>query len=55
MCEAEVQPLVAFVFSRGQVFLLLLMRHSVPRSLPFRIDSHIEELRAYEQHNVVCD
>ena len=44
MRKAEVQTLVAFVRSGGQVVLFLLLAHSIPLDLSLSVNVHIEPL-----------
>lgn len=47
--EAEVQSLVSFVFRGFQVFLLLLLAHLAPDSLPLLVLASVEEDGGNEQ------
>lgn len=55
MREAEIEPLISLVCGGAQVLGLFVFGHGVPDSLPPAVDRHVEELRADEQADVVCN
>ena len=53
MCKAEVQSLVSLVRGGSKIVLLLLRRHCVPGLFSLRIHTHVEELRADKDKDIV--
>ena len=53
MRKSEIQALIALIFGRLQIRLLVLPRHGVPNGFSLLIDRHIVYLRTNEQHKVV--
>lgn len=55
MGKPEVQPLVAFILGRRQVFVFLLGGHAIPSLFTCLVSAHVVAFYEDRHNNIPCD